>query len=83
MSVTFRDMANNSSNKHQWIVLDGDIDAGVVRHMCCVALTRRCQCQTTPLLCVACCADSATAPKLSAAAVPHHLAIRPQNGLNP
>jgi hypothetical protein len=29
VSVTFRDMANNSTNKHQWIVLDGDIDAGV------------------------------------------------------
>lgn len=27
ISVTFRDMANNKSNKHQWIVLDGDIDA--------------------------------------------------------
>ena len=27
ISVTFRDMANNRSNKHQWIVLDGDIDA--------------------------------------------------------
>jgi hypothetical protein len=29
VSVTFREMANNSANKHQWIVLDGDIDAGV------------------------------------------------------
>jgi dynein heavy chain len=28
ISVTFRDMANNTVNKHQWIVLDGDIDAG-------------------------------------------------------
>lgn len=28
VSVTFREMANNSTNKHQWIVLDGDIDAG-------------------------------------------------------
>ncbi len=28
MSVTFRDMSNNKVNKHQWIVLDGDIDAG-------------------------------------------------------
>lgn len=28
VSVTFREMANNTSNKHQWIVLDGDIDAG-------------------------------------------------------
>ena len=27
ISVTFRDMANNKTNKHQWIVLDGDIDA--------------------------------------------------------
>lgn len=28
VSVTFREMANNTTNKHQWIVLDGDIDAG-------------------------------------------------------
>lgn len=28
VSVTFRDFSNNTSNKHQWIVLDGDIDAG-------------------------------------------------------
>ena len=28
ISVTFRDMANNKTNAHQWIVLDGDIDAG-------------------------------------------------------
>jgi hypothetical protein len=28
VSVTFREMANNNTNKHQWIVLDGDIDAG-------------------------------------------------------
>ena len=27
VSVTFRDMSNNKTNKHQWIVLDGDIDA--------------------------------------------------------
>ena len=27
ISVTFRDMTNNKTNKHQWIVLDGDIDA--------------------------------------------------------
>jgi len=27
VSVTFRDMANNRTNRHQWIVLDGDIDA--------------------------------------------------------
>ncbi len=25
--MTFRDMANNRTNRHQWIVLDGDIDA--------------------------------------------------------
>ncbi len=28
MSVTFRDFSNNTTNQHQWIVLDGDIDAG-------------------------------------------------------
>lgn len=27
MSSTFRDMAQNKTNRHQWIVLDGDIDA--------------------------------------------------------
>lgn len=27
LSTTFRDMANNKTNRHQWIVLDGDIDA--------------------------------------------------------
>ena len=27
ISVTYRDMANNRTNKHQWILLDGDIDA--------------------------------------------------------
>lgn len=27
ISATFRDMAENKTNKHQWIVLDGDIDA--------------------------------------------------------
>ena len=27
ISVTFRDMANSKTNRHQWIVLDGDIDA--------------------------------------------------------
>ncbi|KAL4450636.1 hypothetical protein ABPG77_000992 [Micractinium sp. CCAP 211/92] len=27
LSTTFRDMANNKMNRHQWIVLDGDIDA--------------------------------------------------------
>jgi hypothetical protein len=31
VSVTFRDFANNSANQHQWIVLDGDIDAGEIR----------------------------------------------------
>ena len=31
MSVTFRDVSNNTSNQHQWIVLDGDIDAGAAR----------------------------------------------------
>jgi dynein heavy chain len=33
VSVTFRDMANNNSNKHQWIVLDGDIDAEWIESM--------------------------------------------------
>lgn len=33
MSVTFRDMANNKINKHQWIVLDGDIDAEWIESM--------------------------------------------------
>lgn len=33
VSVTFRDMANNSTNKHQWIVLDGDIDAEWIESM--------------------------------------------------
>ena len=27
ISTTFRDMSNNKINKHQWILLDGDIDA--------------------------------------------------------
>jgi dynein heavy chain len=27
ISVTFRDMANSKTHKHQWILLDGDIDA--------------------------------------------------------
>ena len=27
ISTTFRDMSNNKHNKHQWILLDGDIDA--------------------------------------------------------
>ena len=34
MSVTFRDMSNNKSNKHQWIVLDGDIDAEWIEVLC-------------------------------------------------
>lgn len=33
VSVTFRDMANNHVNKHQWIVLDGDIDAEWIESM--------------------------------------------------
>eukprot|EP00201_Polytomella_parva_P017476 CAMPEP_0175071536 /NCGR_PEP_ID=MMETSP0052_2-20121109/19298_1 /TAXON_ID=51329 ORGANISM="Polytomella parva, Strain SAG 63-3" /NCGR_SAMPLE_ID=MMETSP0052_2 /ASSEMBLY_ACC=CAM_ASM_000194 /LENGTH=4543 /DNA_ID=CAMNT_0016338719 /DNA_START=12 /DNA_END=13643 /DNA_ORIENTATION=- len=33
VSVTFRDMANNKVNKHQWIVLDGDIDAEWIESM--------------------------------------------------
>lgn len=33
VSVTFRDMANNQVNKHQWIVLDGDIDAEWIESM--------------------------------------------------
>ena len=33
MSVTFRDMSNNRTNKHQWIVLDGDIDAEWIESM--------------------------------------------------
>ena len=33
VSVTFRDMANNATNKHQWIVLDGDIDAEWIESM--------------------------------------------------
>ena len=33
ISVTFRDMANNKVNKHQWIVLDGDIDAEWIESM--------------------------------------------------
>jgi hypothetical protein len=31
--VTFRDMSNNRTNKHQWIVLDGDIDAEWIESM--------------------------------------------------
>lgn len=33
VSVTFRDMANNHVNKHQWIILDGDIDAEWIESM--------------------------------------------------
>ena len=33
ISVTYRDMANNSSFQHQWIVLDGDIDAEWIESM--------------------------------------------------
>lgn len=33
MSVTFRDYANNTTNRHQWIVLDGDIDAEWIESM--------------------------------------------------
>ncbi len=33
MSVTFRDLSNNKINKHQWIVLDGDIDAEWIESM--------------------------------------------------
>lgn len=37
--MTFRDMANNTNNKHQWIVLDGDIDAGKHNFWALPALT--------------------------------------------
>jgi len=33
MSVTFRDFSNNTTNEHQWIVLDGDIDAEWIESM--------------------------------------------------
>ena len=33
VSVTFRDFANNKVTKHQWIVLDGDIDAEWIESM--------------------------------------------------
>ena len=33
ISVTFREMANNTTNEHQWIVLDGDIDAEWIESM--------------------------------------------------
>lgn len=33
ISVTYRDMANNTSFQHQWIVLDGDIDAEWIESM--------------------------------------------------
>lgn len=41
MSVTYRDMANNRTNKHQWIVLDGDIDAEWIEVCCCTLLSER------------------------------------------
>jgi len=33
VSTTFRDMANNKTHRHQWIVLDGDIDAEWIESM--------------------------------------------------
>jgi dynein heavy chain len=33
ISVTYRDMSNNTSFQHQWIVLDGDIDAEWIESM--------------------------------------------------
>jgi hypothetical protein len=33
MSVTFRNFANDATPKHQWIVLDGDIDAEWIESM--------------------------------------------------
>ena len=33
MSVNFRDMSNNKTYQHQWIVLDGDIDAEWIESM--------------------------------------------------
>ena len=39
MSVTYRDMANNRTNKHQWIVLDGDIDAEWIEVCGCTLLS--------------------------------------------
>lgn len=33
LSVTFREFSNNKTNKHQWIVLDGDIDAEWIESM--------------------------------------------------
>ena len=40
MSTTFRDMANNKTNRHQWIVLDGDIDAEWVESLNTVMVSR-------------------------------------------
>ena len=40
MSTTFRDMANNKTNRHQWIVLDGDIDAEWVESLNTVMVRR-------------------------------------------
>ena len=33
MSVNFRDMSNNKTYQHQWIVLDGDIDVEWIESM--------------------------------------------------
>lgn len=33
ISVIYRDMSNNTSFQHQWIVLDGDIDAEWIESM--------------------------------------------------
>jgi hypothetical protein len=33
MSVNFRDMSNNKTYQHQWIVLDGEIDAEWIESM--------------------------------------------------
>lgn len=35
ISVTYRDMANNKTNKHQWLLLDGDIDAEWIEVILC------------------------------------------------
>jgi hypothetical protein len=58
MSTTFRDMANNKANKHQWIVLDGDIDAEWIESantvMVCLKFDHRVG-MNTKLCCVAFC----------------------------
>ena len=41
MSVTFRNYANDAAPKHQWIVLDGDIDAEWIESMKCARPFRR------------------------------------------